>query len=98
MRKVIVAKDRHISFLQLDGEVCGRSSKKRPWSTDKKSQNCLEIGEWVGGTWWSGIIFSKKEISYLVFNRSHAGKLGELCMNVDKLVCTNLVGKCEHGI
>ena len=64
----------------------------------KKSQNCLEIGEWVGGTWWSGIIFSKKEISYLVFNRSHACKLGELCMNVDKVVCTNLVGKCEHGI
>ena len=45
-----LAKDKQISLLQLDGKVRGRSSKKHPWSTDKKkSQNRLEIGERVGG-------------------------------------------------
>ena len=34
----------------------------------------------------------------MVFNRSHAGELRELCMNVDKVVYTDPVRKCDHGI
>ena len=34
----------------------------------------------------------------MVFNRSHAGELSELCMNVDKVVYTDPVRKCDHGI
>ena len=47
-----VIKDRWISFLRLGGEVRGCFRKARPWSADqkeKKSQNRLKIGEWVGG-------------------------------------------------
>ena len=62
----------------------------------KKSQNRLEIGEWVCGNWWSWIYF--KKVFNMVFNRSHAGGLRESYMNVDKIVYTNPVGKYDHGI
>ena len=45
-------KDRWISFLRLGGEVRGCFRKAHPWSAvqkEKKSQNRLKIGEWVGG-------------------------------------------------
>ena len=39
-----------------------------------------------------------KMVFHMVFNRSHAGEFRELCMNVDKVVFTDPVRECDHGI
>ena len=45
---------------------------------------------------WHNIL--SKNIFHLVFNRSHTDGVRELCMNMDKVVYANLVGKCDHRI
>ena len=78
VEEISVVKDRWISVLGLDGEVCGCFSKRRPWSWDpKKSQNCLEIDERVSESSWSAIIFSWKYFIFfcIFYDRSHTGEI-----------------------